>query len=279
MSTQKLLNLLDDLMQSGYTHFEYSESRDVQKGTTDWLAAWDIIKELIDNSDSGIRSPRQFDRTYPTPLRQSVTNWTSDVEMELWNAKAYEERIQYVTEFLAHFPDIDDDRYVSIRRAEAEAHWKLGQIDEAEAIYRALVEKLPQKGWAYIGWSDQYYNCRDRVDNFERAEEILLQAIERQGLEDRKAVIERLIGLYEKWDLPEDISKDKLIDVVLRLEAEYERLKGEEAKQRRKIHELEMEQQKMASVEEQVPTKLGRNSPCWCGSGKKYKYCHFKSDG
>ena len=24
--------------------------------------------------------------------------------------------------------------------------------------------------------------------------------------------------------------------------------------------------------------KLGRNDPCWCGSGKKYKHCHLKSD-
>ena len=24
--------------------------------------------------------------------------------------------------------------------------------------------------------------------------------------------------------------------------------------------------------------KLGRNDPCWCGSGKKYKQCHYKSD-
>lgn len=25
--------------------------------------------------------------------------------------------------------------------------------------------------------------------------------------------------------------------------------------------------------------KLGRNQPCWCGSGKKYKKCHLRSDG
>jgi hypothetical protein len=25
--------------------------------------------------------------------------------------------------------------------------------------------------------------------------------------------------------------------------------------------------------------KLGRNEPCWCGSGKKYKKCHLDSDG
>ena len=24
--------------------------------------------------------------------------------------------------------------------------------------------------------------------------------------------------------------------------------------------------------------KLGRNDPCWCGSGKKYKTCHMRSD-
>jgi len=24
--------------------------------------------------------------------------------------------------------------------------------------------------------------------------------------------------------------------------------------------------------------KLGRNAPCWCGSGKKYKKCHLTAD-
>jgi hypothetical protein len=24
--------------------------------------------------------------------------------------------------------------------------------------------------------------------------------------------------------------------------------------------------------------ELGRNDPCWCGSGKKYKYCHLRDD-
>jgi len=23
---------------------------------------------------------------------------------------------------------------------------------------------------------------------------------------------------------------------------------------------------------------LSRNEPCWCGSGKKYKKCHYESD-
>ncbi len=24
--------------------------------------------------------------------------------------------------------------------------------------------------------------------------------------------------------------------------------------------------------------KIGRNSVCWCGTGKKYKHCHYKKD-
>ena len=27
-----------------------------------------------------------------------------------------------------------------------------------------------------------------------------------------------------------------------------------------------------------VQAELGRNDVCWCGSGKKYKKCHLKSD-
>lgn len=27
-----------------------------------------------------------------------------------------------------------------------------------------------------------------------------------------------------------------------------------------------------------MSTKIGRNDPCWCGSGKKYKKCHEAFD-
>jgi uncharacterized protein YchJ len=26
------------------------------------------------------------------------------------------------------------------------------------------------------------------------------------------------------------------------------------------------------------PVRPGRNEPCWCGSGKKYKKCHLDED-
>ncbi len=36
---------------------------------------------------------------------------------------------------------------------------------------------------------------------------------------------------------------------------------------------------KLFGMKQPEPTpKLGRNDPCWCGSGKKYKKCHMDSD-
>jgi len=31
-------------------------------------------------------------------------------------------------------------------------------------------------------------------------------------------------------------------------------------------------------VQDTSKRSLGRNAPCWCGSGKKYKHCHLRQD-
>ena len=35
---------------------------------------------------------------------------------------------------------------------------------------------------------------------------------------------------------------------------------------------------KYGDSETPAPPKIGRNEPCWCGSGKKYKKCHWSAD-
>lgn len=68
--------------------------------------------------------------------------------------------------------------------------------------------------------------------------------------------------------LPEEVE-----ELERRRREEAERL----AKQQQLSHEVTKESQ-MSAVDDQVASgkKVGRNEPCPCGSGKKYKHCHGK---
>ncbi|HBC6258824.1 TPA: preprotein translocase subunit SecA [Proteus mirabilis] len=70
--------------------------------------------------------------------------------------------------------------------------------------------------------------------------------------------------------LPEEVE-----ELERRRREEAERL----AKQQQLSHEVTKESQ-MSAVDGQVASgkKVGRNEPCPCGSGKKYKHCHGKLD-
>ena len=58
--------------------------------------------------------------------------------------------------------------------------------------------------------------------------------------------------------------------------ADYRRHQEEEVK---RAKEKERQKQKPRGLAKPVAApKLGRNDPCWCGSGKKYKQCHLQSD-
>lgn len=265
-------------MQSGYDKLRHSRGRDETAGADLWLAAWDVVKELIDAAEAEIRTPEQFDTIFVDALTQSVDTWSVDVEMELGNARYHEQRIVYVHEFLNLFPDVSDETVVSLKRAEADSHWDLGRQDEAETVFRAIVEQYPNDGWGYIGWSDRYYTFNDSPKDYARGEEILLRGLENSYLEDRHYLLERLVDLYGAWDLPEEDKKERLIDVAMLLQEEIENLERQNAEMERSLEESSQERTALTAKRSEQSRKLGRNEPCWCGSGKKYKHCHLKSD-
>jgi hypothetical protein len=93
----------------------------------------------------------------------------------------------------------DQDVVLNFGRGKAEALWRLGRISESEAAYAALVERLPDAGWAYIGWADEYWIFQDSSKDYTRGEVILKQALQRPNLQDRSDVLERLKDLYQEW--------------------------------------------------------------------------------
>ena len=237
---------LDDLIQEGYSLLRSRQSTAECDACDQWLAAWEIVKEV---ATPQMRTASAFDDAYPG-LLSSVSCWCADLEIELRNASLsdpvyHEHRLRYVREFLTRFPDERKapDSYINYMRAQGEALWDLGQRAEAEALYEELIEYLPDEGWGYIGWSDQYWLFkREATNEYDKAEAILKRALARPNLKDRDDVLARLERLYDKWGKPE-----KQVNTSAR----------------------------------HIPStarEIGRNDPCWCGSGKKYKYCHLKSD-
>ncbi len=236
-----------------------------------WLQAWKIIKQL---TTPDIRDSAAFDRRFPN-LWERVFNWCQDFEMELGNAGVdapiyHEQRVRYVREFLDIFPDEIPSIYLNHRRAEAEALWALGRIEEAEAVFQALVEHMPDEAWAHIGWADQHWLLRDdSTRDYARAEAMMLNALRRPNLQDRGDVLDRLADLYDACGRQTD--RDAVLAEAKALQPLVAPLPSVAVPS-----SPDPAPQKLTAA--QFARKLGRNEPCWCGSGKKYKHCHLSSD-
>jgi tetratricopeptide (TPR) repeat protein len=252
---------IDELMQEGYTLMQANQRA---AACDRWLETWERVKQL---AGPELRSSAAFDDAHPGGL-QLIANWCSDLEMELGNAGLddpiyHEHRIRYVHEFLAQFPDMSANTYINFRRAEGEALWYLGRRDEAEAVYAALIERLPDEGWGYVGWADHYWLFDNSPKDYARGEAIMRPALARPGLQDRDAVLERLADLYGQWGKPTQQSA---------IAAQLKRVTSAQ----RPVWTSSAS----AAPAQPAPAaqKLGRNAPCWCGSGRKYKHCHLDAD-
>jgi hypothetical protein len=240
-------------------------------GCDQWLRAWEVVKQL---TTADIRSTEAFDRWHRS-LSEHVSDWCQDFEMELGNAGRddphyHEERVRYVREFLPLFPDESSLVYLNMRRAEGEALWALDRRAEAEAGYAALVERQPDEAWAYIGWADRYWLLDDSPKAYDAAEALMQRGLARPNLQDRTDLLERLTDLYDEWGKPAER------DATL---AQMAALRNPPA--RHQVAAAPPPAPEFLPPEaSSAPgrAKLGRNDPCWCGSGVKYKRCHLRSD-
>ena len=191
---------INEEMQRGY---DLLEQRKTGAACDKWWQVWQWVREKVTPARNTLGA---FDRVFLG--NQSVYNWCQDFEMELGNAGPddpayYRLLIRYAQEILATFEDIDWQMHGNFLRAEADAYWYLGEIETAEQKFVALIAQNPDWAWGYIAWADHYSLDRDAPKNYERAEELLQQALARPNLEDRAAVHERLSDLdKEKSGLP-----------------------------------------------------------------------------
>lgn len=235
---------LDKKMQQGYKYLDEENYTDAIKT---WLHVWnDLMDEMKRLS---IKTFDMYDREFNDTL--FVSNWICDfddclsyvisgpVEAEIKDSYG-NIRIQLNEQILHYFNKHDNLSIENAKRAIAETYFIIGNINKGEELFENYLDEVPEWGWGWIGWSDQYWLCKGLEADFDRGEELLLRALNVPDLKDREDVEGRLLELYSESDQTE-----KLI----------------------KLRNMIKSSKIIKS------TKIGRNEPCPCGSGKKYKKC------
>ena len=240
--------IIDGFIEEGY---KLILTGDYLGGCDRWLVAWELIKKLL--TEGIAKDILDLDSKYR--WTQYPSNYVQDVEKELRNAGSddsvyHEKRIKFCEEVQEWWEEevIINNARIGI----AEAYSDLGDNATAERLYREWLRDDPEWGWGYIGWSDHYW-YNENGDDYAKAEEILLLGYARENLRDKTYVVDRIIELYEETDMPTKAEEFKAI--------------------RTELIDFDLEEKPIHKNEPIRVTKVGRNEPCPCGSGKKYKKC------
>jgi tetratricopeptide (TPR) repeat protein len=187
---------LDVLMEKGWSLLQNNET---EKACDTWLKLWDNLKRRFKPEFKDIR---QAETVFSG--REPIFNWCQDLEMELANAGLdnptyYQKRIEYCNEICSIFPESDESIIHNMKRAVAESHFALGNIDEGNSCFKKLIEQYPNNIWSYIGWGDMYlWSVKKNYDpDYERAEQIYKMALD-MNLDGKNVLIDRLDELEKK---------------------------------------------------------------------------------
>lgn len=152
--------LLSEHIAQGY---KSQEKKSPAAAADVWLRAWEDVLALARKLDT--REMTAFDEAFGG--YQSVFNWCQDIGHALDDAGRGDDvyprkAIAYGESLLATFSDLDPLIAGNTRRSIAEAHFKLGEVERGNALFRAWLTDDPLWGWGWIGWSDCHAYRRDR---------------------------------------------------------------------------------------------------------------------
>jgi hypothetical protein len=287
------LELLDDKVQAGYDELDH----DVGACATAWLGAWSDVLRLCDAT--GIDSIGEFDDRFP--MTQSLYNWSQDLEDALWGAghddrEMLRARIAVCEEALRRFPGEDRLMTENRRRALAESYFGAGQTDKAEELFGSWLAADPRWGFGWIGWAACHSSLAGRPGNQGRAEELLRRGYATPGVRDRDAIADWLQALCQEMGrarearefgqqarrlrrMPPPATVSRSLELVGQDdEAAVLRETATVTFGAQGLH-LGQFPGSMRAEAAGAPArpvraaKVGRNAPCPCGSGKKFKKC------
>jgi SEC-C motif len=164
--------------------------------------------------------------------------------------------IDFCEESLRRFPCEDQLTTENRRRALAGAYFDVGLTEKAEGLFQSWLDADPGWGWGWIGWADCYLPWGGEPKDFGRAEKLLRRGYLVPGVRDRADIAERLQHLCEDTGRPGEARRF-----------------GEQARRLQQGPARSPARSAPSPGDTARTVKVGRNSPCPCGSAKKFKKC------
>lgn len=162
----------------------------------------------------------------------------------------------------------------------------------------AMIKQL----WA---WAEDYYNHKEEMLGSETMQAFekwcLLQTLDQKWIDHLRNIdqLREGIGLRgygqkdpqlefikEAYDMFTDL-KHRILEDTVRFLFKLEVKREQEVQAEASIEATRTNREEAEGVGAEAPrqptrrqaAKIGRNDPCWCGSGKKWKKCHYPDEG
>ncbi|RUO26613.1 preprotein translocase subunit SecA [Aliidiomarina minuta] len=207
---------------------------------------------------------------------------------EMWNIKGLEERLR--ADFNLELPiqqwlDEDDKLYEEILRERI--------LEEANKAYKEKEERVGEKVLRQFEKAIMLQSLDQHWKEHLAAMDHLRQGIHLRGYAQKNPKQEYKREAYALFmDMLEALKVDVikvLSKVQVRAEEDVEAVEAQRRKSESTPREYQHESAPASGAEKPLPAgaptgqpvvrdgqKVGRNDPCPCGSGKKYKHCHGK---
>jgi tetratricopeptide (TPR) repeat protein len=172
------------------------------------------------------------------------------------------------------------DACVSLRCGMAEHLELMGRVSGVKSTLLDLMEDFP----SIAGESDAPYlllavrHALTETDNTVAANELLARHKRSLSKEGRRWLDENFEDFVPRL-VEEDLNTFAIDDVAF-MGALMEGADGETEEDDQWDEDADFDDDELLEEDDDEPpvVKPGRNDPCWCGSGKKYKKCHLDAD-
>ena len=110
--------------------------------------------------------------------------------------------------------------------------------------------------------------------------ELLREGIHLRGYGQKDPQVEFIREAAEEFDGLKRRLRDDTLHYLFRVEVQVPEQIEEHIEQKETMHATSTNRDNETPAEpiKRTGAKLGRNDPCWCGSGKKWKKCHYPEE-